>query len=88
MLKYVLLIGAAAVSFPALAQTEPTSDQPAPTQSEAPAEPATTTDPAPEPDQKADTAQPAPDSTTTAPTQDPDSDKQDEPAAEPDSPPQ
>lgn len=87
MLRTVLLIGAAAVSFPALAQTaEPERDKPAPTQSE----PATPT-PAPAPDETTaptDSAQPAPDSTTEPTDEKKDSTDKEEPAAEPESAPQ
>ncbi len=55
MLKQMLLIGAAAVSFPALAQTtDPMAD---------PTAPPTTTDPAPMPDSATPPMEPVPDST-------------------------
>jgi type IV secretory pathway VirB10-like protein len=65
VLKQMLLIGAAAVSFPVLAQTiAPTGEEPAPT-SQTP--PAPTDTPAPAPDEKfADDANPTDD---TAPTE-------------------
>ena len=57
MLKQMLLVGAAALSFPALAQTTaPASD---------PANPPTTTEPAPAPDTTSPA--PAPDASTTPP---------------------
>lgn len=59
MLKQMLLIGAAAVSFPALAQTTPPASDPM--------NPPTTTEPAPMPDTT------TPDTTTPAPAPAPDS---------------
>ena len=65
MLKQMLLIGAAAVSFPALAQTTaPASD---PTAAPATAEPAPATEPAPAPDASAPSASSQPAAAT--PTQ-------------------
>ena len=53
MLKQVLLIGAAAISFPALAQTTaPAGEEPAPTTQSQPAPTDTTTTPEPEPEAK------------------------------------
>ena len=69
MLKQMLLIGAAAVSFPALAQTTaPASD---PTAAPATAEPAPATEPAPAPDASTPPAssQPAPSGGSATPTQ-------------------
>ena len=60
MLKQMLLIGAAAVSFPALAQTTPPASDPM--------NPPTTTEPAPMPDTTTpDTTSPAPAPDTTTP---------------------
>lgn len=70
MLKQILLVGAAAISFPALAQNAPAADAAAPPPTEQPD--ATTTQPAPTPadpapaDSTTTTAEPA---TTPAPTE-------------------
>jgi len=56
MLKTMLLIGAAAVSFPALAQTTPPAS-----------DPATAAQPAPAPDTASPAPAPAPDASTTPP---------------------
>jgi hypothetical protein len=69
MLKQMLLIGAAAVSFPALAQTTaPAADS---TAAPATAEPAPATEPAPAPDASTPPAssQPAPSGASATPTQ-------------------
>jgi hypothetical protein len=64
MLKQMLLIGAAAVSFPALAQSTPPADPASPPTASEPA-PA----PAPETSAPAATSQPAPSGTAASPTQ-------------------
>jgi len=72
MLKQMLLIGAAAVSFPALAQTTPPASDPATTAEPAPAPAPDTASPAPAPDASTPpaAAEPAPSGAAAAsPTQ-------------------
>lgn len=78
MLKTMLLIGAAAISFPALAQDQPADPTAPPAQTDSappasqPSEPATeATQPAPAPDAAQPAPTPAPDASTTPPASQP-----------------
>ena len=88
MLKQMLLIGAAAMSFPALAQpAEPAGDETPPATQPAP-EPTDSAEPAPA-DTPTDSAQPAdgnvPDESAPTDSAPADEDTPEEPASEPDS---